>query len=148
MYKNILIATDGSDLAAKALANGLALAKSVGASTTVVTVIELWSAFEIAQGGDGGLGEVIAACQKWAVDHANNVLSDAAEKARASGVPCETRSVSDRHPSDGILEVAKHAGCDLIIIGSHGRRGLDRLLLGSVATEVLTHSKIPALIVR
>jgi nucleotide-binding universal stress UspA family protein len=63
-------------------------------------------------------------------------------------VSCETVHVRDRHPADGIMETASQKGCDLIIMASHGRRGFDRLLLGSQANEVFTRSKVPALIVR
>jgi nucleotide-binding universal stress UspA family protein len=63
-------------------------------------------------------------------------------------VSCETLHVRDSHPADGIIMAASQKGCDLIVMASHGRRGVDRLLLGSQANEVLTRSKVPALIVR
>ena len=68
--------------------------------------------------------------------------------AKAAGVSCETVHVKDQHPAEGIIAAAKDKACDLIVMASHGRRGLGRLLLGSQANEVLTHSKVPALIVR
>jgi nucleotide-binding universal stress UspA family protein len=64
------------------------------------------------------------------------------------GVSCETLHVKDRHPGEGIIETAREKACDLIVMASHGRRGLGRLILGSVANEVVTHSTIPVLIYR
>ena len=78
-----------------------------------------------------------------AANYAGKILAAAAEDAKAAGVACETRHVSDRHPSDGILEAAKDAGCDLIVMSSNGRRGFKRLLLGSQATAVLTRVLSP-----
>jgi nucleotide-binding universal stress UspA family protein len=70
------------------------------------------------------------------------------EVAEMIGVSCETLHVKDRHPGEGIIETAREKACDLIVMASHGRRGLGRLILGSVANEVVTHSTIPVLIYR
>lgn len=78
----------------------------------------------------------------------NHILTHAADAAKTQAVRCETVHVRDRHPAEGIIETALQKGCDLIVMASHGRRGVNRLLLGSQANEVLTHSKVPALIVR
>ena len=149
MYKKMLIAIDGSELADRALAHGLALAKEVKASVTVVTVTQLWSAFDMAhkarQDRDRNpmqqFEEIAAASAK--------VILDAAEQtAKRAGVACELVHVPDQHPAEGIIATAEKRGCDLIVMASHGRRAVGRLLLGSQAVEVLAHSKIPALIVR
>lgn len=148
MYKKILIATDGTELAGRALSHGLALAKSVGATVLIATVTELWSALEMVQKAEGQVRDPIGDYERMAAEYATGILEAAEQEAKKAGVACETRHISDRHPSDGIIEAASDGGCDLIVMSSHGRRGVNRLLLGSEAHEVLSHSKIPVLIVR
>ena len=148
MYQRILIATDGSDLADKAVAHGIALAKELKAPICVVTVTEAWSAFQLAELSRMGDTNPIARYEEMAAAAASNILGKAEQLAKAQGVECETLHVQDQHPAEGIIAAAKDKGCDLIVMASHGRRGLNRLLLGSQAHEVLTHSKVPALIVR
>jgi len=86
--------------------------------------------------------------EKAAVAAADRVLQAAAKKGKSSGVAAKAVHVPDQHPADGILQTAKKRRCDLIVRGSHGRRGLRRLLLGSQAYEVVSRSNVPALIVR
>jgi len=148
MYKHILIATDGSELASRALAHGLALAKELKASVTVVTVTPLWSAFEMAHEAGRVNPDPMHRFEDMAAASAKVILDDAAQKAKVAGVTCELVHVPDQHPAEGIIALAKKKSCDLIVMGSHGRRTIGRLLLGSQANEVLAHSKVPALIVR
>lgn len=148
MYKNILIATDGSELGHKAVTHGLSLANSVNAPVTFVTTTENWSATEMAARAARKIPHPIENYEKEQADWANKVLSEAAEEARKIGVICTTAHASDTHAADGIIRTAKDKACDLIVMSSHGRRGVGRLLLGSVATEVLTHTTIPVLICR
>jgi nucleotide-binding universal stress UspA family protein len=148
MYKHILIATDGSELATKALEHGLALAKQDNAQVTVVTVTEPWSAFDMAHEARQGQPDPIGRFEGMAAAVANRILDDAAQRAAAHGVTCNRVYVKDQHPAEGIIATAKDKGCDLIVMASHGRRGVARLLLGSQAYEVLTHCTVPALIVR
>jgi nucleotide-binding universal stress UspA family protein len=145
MYKHILIATDGTELSDKALHQGLALAKALGAEATVVTATEPWESVIV--------GEVAVVLppekfEEMASANAMGVLNKAKELAEKDGVACRTLHVRDRHPAEGILAAAQEKGCDLIVMGSHGRRGLSRMVLGSKANEVMTHSTIPVLIVR
>jgi nucleotide-binding universal stress UspA family protein len=86
--------------------------------------------------------------EEMASANAQSVLNKAKELAEKDGVACRTLHVRDRHPAEGILAAAQEKGCDLIVMGSHGRRGLSRMVLGSKANEVMTHSTIPVLIVR
>jgi nucleotide-binding universal stress UspA family protein len=79
---------------------------------------------------------------------AQKILAGISETARAMGVACETVHVLDRHPADGIVQTADSKNCDLIVMASHGRRGIDRLLLGSQTLKVLAHTKRPVLVVR
>jgi nucleotide-binding universal stress UspA family protein len=148
MYKHILIATDGSELATKALDHGLALAKRDNARVTVVTVTEPWSALEVAHEARLRRPDPIGHFEELAAAAANRILDDAAQRGNAHGVACERVHVKDQHPAEGIVATAKDTGCDLIVMASHGRRGVSRLLLGSQAYEVLTHCTVPALIVR
>jgi nucleotide-binding universal stress UspA family protein len=148
MYKHVLIATDGSELATKALDHGLALAKREGAQTTIVTVTEPWSPLDVSHEVRQGRPNPIGHFAEIAAAAAKHILDGAVQHAKAHGVACEVTHVKDQHPAVGIVAVAKERGCDLIVMASHGRRGVSRLLLGSQAHEVLTHCTVPALIVR
>jgi nucleotide-binding universal stress UspA family protein len=148
MYHRILIATDGSELANKGVAHGIGLAKDLKIPVCVVTVTEAWSAFELARVSRMGNSNPITRYEEMAAAAANNILGKAEQLAKTQGVECELVHIQDQHPADGIIATAKEKGCDLIVMASHGRRGINRLLLGSQANEVLTHSKVPALIVR
>jgi nucleotide-binding universal stress UspA family protein len=148
MYKHVLIATDGSELATKALEHGLALAKRDNAAVTVVTVTEPWSVLEMAQQARERRPDPIGQFELIAIDAANRILDDAVQRAKTFDVSCNRVHVMDRHPAEGIIATAKDKGCDLIVMASHARCGVSRLLLGSQAYEVLTLCTVPALIVR
>lgn len=145
MYKHLLIAFDGSEVAQKALQQGIELAKVHGARVTMVTVTEPWHAFSAGETTVSfPIDEYEANVTKWATE----VLSEAAEFATAANVDCQTIHVENRYPADGILETADQQNCDLIVMASHGHRGFTRLLLGSQANRVVTHSNRPVLICR
>jgi nucleotide-binding universal stress UspA family protein len=145
MYKNLLIATDGSELADKGVTHGLGLAKALGAKVTVVTVSDPWTIFVTGEvGASFPIDEYEKACEV----NASAILSAVAKRAEALGVPCEKRYVKEQFPAEGILETAKSTGSDLIVMASHGRSGVQRLLLGSQANKVVTHSSVPVLICR
>jgi nucleotide-binding universal stress UspA family protein len=144
MYKHILIATDGSELAGKAVAAGFDLARSLGAKATAVTVTEPWTAVT----GEAAFGFPLDDYEKSVKETASRILTGVSTLARKADISCATVHVKDQYPSEGILEAAKKGGCDLIVMASHGRRGLGRLLLGSEAVKVLTHSTLPVLICR
>lgn len=148
MYRRILIATDGSELASKAVAHGIALAKNLNVPVTVVTVTEAWSSSDLVGAAAHGKQNPITQYEEMAAAAANNILGKASEIATSQGVLCDVVHMQDRHPAEGIIAAAEQNGCDLVVMASHGRRGIGRLLLGSHAYEVLTHSKVPALIVR
>jgi nucleotide-binding universal stress UspA family protein len=148
MYHRILIATDGSELADKALSHGIELARQLKVPICVVTVTPRWSAFELGYSAQLGEPNPLGRYEEMAAAAANNILGRAEQLAKAQGVACELVHVPDQHPAEGIMTAAKDKGCDLIVMASHGYRGLNRLLLGSQAYEVLTHSKVPTLIVR
>jgi nucleotide-binding universal stress UspA family protein len=148
MYRNILIATDGSDLASKAVDHGIMLAKKIGASITIVTVWEIWSSDEIASEVGRGVANPMQRIEEIATKLAERILAEAKTAAQDAGVDCETIQVRDRAPAEAIIANTDERGCDLIVIASHGRRGLNRILLGSVTTEVLAYSKVPVLVLR
>ena len=145
MYKHLLIATDGSELAQKAVDHGLGLAKAVDAKATVVYVTEPWGAVAY---GEYAVAYPPGEYEKNAAAVAARVLSAATASASKGGARCETLHVKDQFPAEGIILAAKQQGCDLIVMASHGRRGLTRLLLGSQAVAVVTHSSVPVLICR
>lgn len=144
MYKHILIATDGSELAEKAVKTGLTLAKVLGAQATAVTVSKPWTSVVT---GEASAGFPFDAYEKAAGDAAAKILASVSNVARQLNVTCATLHLKD-FPADGILQVANDRGCDLIVMASHGRRGFSRLLLGSQAMRVLTGSTVPVLVCR
>ncbi|MPZ38947.1 MAG: universal stress protein [Rhizobiales bacterium] len=148
MYKRILIATDGSELASRAVSHGIKLAKLAKAPVSVVTVTDSWSPFEMAHDYDRGKEDPIGNYEAVMSAAAKNILDNAGEVAKSQNVDCALIHVADKRPAEGIVATAEEVGADLIVMASHGRRNIDRLLLGSQANEVVTHSKVPVLIVR
>lgn len=147
MYQKILVATDGSPLSKKAVTSAIDLAALAGAELVALKVIPRYpqSYFE------GGLAlqaaEVSRVEQEWA-DAAQAVV-DAVQKAgMAKGVKTRAVTVKSDLVSDAVIGAAKKHKCDLIVMASHGRRGIKRLLLGSETQLVLTHSHIPVLVLR
>ncbi len=145
MYKHILIATDGSDLSAKAVDQGLTLAATLKSKVTVVTISEPWSSVV---SGEMAFGFPIEDYDKSVAANARKILAGVTQSARTAGVACDVVHLPNQHPADAILDAAKSRNCDLIVMASHGRRGLSRLFLGSQAARVVTHSTIPVLICR
>jgi nucleotide-binding universal stress UspA family protein len=145
MYTHILIATDGSELAERAVEQGLTLAKTLGSKVTAVTVTEPWTA---AVSGEWAVAFPVEDYEKAAAANAAKVLAGVQAAAARHGVDCKTVHVKDQFAAEGIVEEAKTRGCDLIVMASHGRRGIARFVLGSQATRVLTHSTVPLLICR
>ena len=149
MYKKMLIATDGSELAGRALEHGLKLAKLVGAEVTILTVTEPAAVVGAGYASIAGtmidpMPELIQAQE----DAAKQVLTVAETAAKAAGVAVQTRLIDNSFPAEGIVAAAAETGADLIVMGSHGRRGIGRLLLGSQTSNVLAHSKVPVLVTR
>lgn len=144
MYKHILIATDGSELAGKAVTAGLALAKTLNAKVTAINATEPWTAMVT---GEAALAFPIEEYEKSAEENATKMLSEVSAAAKKQGVACDTMHVND-FPAEAIIATVKARGCDLIVMASHGRRGLARMILGSQAMRVLTLSTVPVLICR
>ncbi len=145
MYKHILIASDGSELAGRAVEQGLTLAKTLGSKVTAISVTEPWTA---AVSGEWAVAFPVEEYEKAAAANAEKILAQVSDAAAGLGVACETVHIKDQFAAEGIVEEAKARNCDLIVMGSHGRRGLVKFILGSQATRVLTHSTTPMLICR
>jgi nucleotide-binding universal stress UspA family protein len=145
MYTNILIPTDGSELAGKAVQHGIALAKAIEAKVTVLTVSPPFHVFTFET---QMVEDTPAEYKKTTQERATKILGGAAVAAKAAGIACETLHVEHEHPFQAIIDGAKSKGCDLIVMASHGRRGISALVLGSETVKVLTHSKIPVLVHR
>jgi nucleotide-binding universal stress UspA family protein len=145
MFKNILIPTDGSDLSRKAMLYGVQLAKLTGAKVVAFTVR---APYVVAS-----MDAVIAIGSQEQFDvetkqYAAHALTQAEMAAQAAGVPIETLEEVNDQPYRAIVDVAAANHCDLIVMASHGRRGVAALLLGSETQKVLTHSKVPVLVYR
>jgi len=140
MYTHILIPTDGSELAGKGVQHGVALAKLIGAKITILTVLppDMITA-------DREVDEIRKASKQ---KHAEEVLGTVATQTQTAGVACETIQVEHEHPYQAIINTADSKGCDLIVMASHGRRGISAIVLGSETVKVLTHCKIPVLVYR
>ena len=140
MYTHILIPTDGSELAGKGVQHGVALAKLIGAKITILTVLppDMITA-------DREVDEIRKASKQ---KHAEEVLGAVATQTQTAGVACETIQVEHEHPYQAIIDTADSKGCDLIVMASHGRRGISAIVLGSQTVKVLTHCKIPVLVYR
>lgn len=148
MYNHILVPTDGSDVAQKGVNHALSLAKALQAKVTIVIVTERFPYY--VSGGVGWVGlpmdvESYDAAQKEFADQQLKRVQEAADKI---GVSADLLHVENANPADAILEAAVARGCSLIVMSSHGRRGVGRLLLGSQTNSVLTHSPVPVLVVR
>ncbi len=149
MYRHILITTDGSELAQKGVDHGIALAKAIGAKVTLVTVTEPFPIQATALGsGWVASGADFERYDQGQKEFAQSALSAAKESAARQGVEADTLHIADAQPAPAILETAAGRNCDLIVMASHGRRGVGRLLLGSQTAEVLAHSRTPVLVVR
>ena len=144
MYKNILIATDGSSLSARAVEHGTNLAKAVGATVLLLTVCERFHVFAIESDQLGQTASFRVHMQK----HAERTLAEASEIARTIGVDASTLHMEDDAPYQAIIRTAEGQRCDVIVMASHGRGGVSALFLGSETMKVLSHSKIPVLVVR
>lgn len=149
MYARILIATDGSELADRAVDHGVQLAKLAGSEVTIVTVTE---PVTIVGGGYatvvGGVVDPIPELIEAQEKSARDLLQRAANRAADQGITAKTILVDNSFAADGIVATANEIGAELIIMGSHGRRGLNRLLLGSQTNNVLAHTKLPVLVTR
>lgn len=148
MYKHILIATDGSELARKGVVQGLALAEGLGAKATILTVAEPLAPEAIAAAESAGFFQAANRYdQQIAADMQQRLAALESETAKHS-IEIDLRHDVHEHPAEAIVAYAELNGVDLIVMTSHGRRGIQRLLLGSQTSAVLAHSTLPVLVIR
>jgi nucleotide-binding universal stress UspA family protein len=145
MFKHILLPTDGSRLSEDAIRMGVQLAKTVNAKVTGFYVMPEFHVFTYKT---EMLEDTKREFAKDSKAHAAQYLSVIETAAKAAGVTCEIVSATHDHPYEAIIRVAKQRGCDLIVMASHGRKGVQAVLLGSETQKVLTHSHVPVLVCR
>jgi len=149
MYQHILVPTDGSELSLKAARTAALLAKELNAKITAVFVIPPYAPPSV---GDGAVIWPDQYGPDRFKDHSEKIANTALEKVKAEAaaakVDCDGIFVTKVHPWQGILDTALGRQCDLIVMASHGRKGLEGMLVGSETTKVLTHSKTPVLVCR
>ena len=144
MYQRILVPTDGSEMSTRALQAAASLARLTGARLEVLSVKEPCPYSAISEMQPVPPQEFFDAQERTAQARVTAAL----EAARAHGVTAEGATVEALHPWEAILDHAKAKDCDLVVMASHGRRGLGALLLGSETQKVLTHSTLPVLVIR
>jgi nucleotide-binding universal stress UspA family protein len=145
MFKHILLPTDGSELSEAAIHKGIQFAKSINAKVTGFHVILPFHVFTFQT---EMLEDTKEQFERDSQAHAERCLDVIKKAAAEAGVRCDTDSVVASHPYDAIIKAAEAKGCDLILMASHGRRGVQGLLIGSETQKVLTHTKRPVLVVR
>lgn len=147
MYKRILIATDGSELSDKAVQSGLSLAALSGASVVALKVVPRYPRSYFEGGMPVEASDIQRIEKQW--DEAAQALVDGVKTAGdAQGVSVKAMVAKSDLVAEAVIAAAKKHKCDLIVMASHGRKGIKRLLLGSETQHVLTHSHIPVLVLR
>jgi nucleotide-binding universal stress UspA family protein len=144
MYRSILIPTDGTEITAKAVATGVALAQALGARLSTITVKEPFPYSAISEMQPIPPQEFYDAQERIALVRVNEVVASAGR----AGIACEAFTVEAQHPWEAIIDHAKTQSCDLIVMASHGRRGVSAMLLGSETSRVLVHCDVPVLVVK
>ena len=144
MFKHILVPVDGSETAQGAVEKAAGLAKAFGSAVTVIYVIDPYPFTGLGSDFAYGQAEYLAA----ATAEAGEAIKTSQQLLQDAGVPVKTSVVEAHSIWRGILDAAASAGADLIVMGSHGRHGVEKIVLGSVAQRVLSHSHLPVFVVR
>ncbi len=147
MYQRILVATDGSSLSKKAVSSAISLAALMGAELVALKVVARYPTSYFEGGIVMQAAEIGRVEKQWA-ENGQAIVDAVQQSAQAKGVKTKAITVKSDLVSDAIIAAAKKNKCDLIVMASHGRRGIKRLLLGSETQLVLTHSHIPVLVLR
>jgi nucleotide-binding universal stress UspA family protein len=144
MFRSILIPTDGTEVTAKAVATAISLARALGAKLSTITVKEPFPYSAISEMQPIPPQEFYDAQERIALARVKEVVDSAA----TAGLECQAFTVEAQHPWEAIVDHAKAQGCDLIVMASHGRRGIGAVLIGSETTRVLVHCTVPVLVVK
>ncbi len=145
MFKHLLLPTDGSQMSSNAVHEAIQFAKSINASVTGIYVMPQYQTFTFQT---EMLSDTKEQFEKDSRAHADQFLSVIEKAAAAAAVACDTAVATSDHPYEAIIQAAEERGCDLIVMASHGRKGLQGVLLGSETQKVLTHSPLPVLVYR
>ena len=148
MYKHILIATDGSELADKGMEHGLSLAQALGAKVTVLSVSEPMEERVRQAALTAGVHDPAGRYDQSIADEMKSRFTSIEKRAADLGVVVVLTHEIDENPAEAIVRLADREKCDLIVMSSHGRRGVRRFVLGSQTAEVVTHTGIPVLVIR
>lgn len=144
MFKHILVPVDGSSTAGQAISKAIAVAEAFKSAVTVIYVIDPYAFTGVGADFSYGQAEYLSA----ATAEANEAIKYAKQAFQEHGISVTASVVEGHAIYRGILETAESVGADLLVMGSHGRRGLERLVLGSVTAQVLSHAHLPVLVVR
>jgi nucleotide-binding universal stress UspA family protein len=147
MYRKILVATDGSPLSKKAVASGIELAAATGAELVALNVVPRYPTSYFEGGISIPTEEVAKTERRWS-QRAQEIVDAVRGQAEARGVKSKALVAHSDLVAESIMAAAKRNKCDLIVMASHGRKGIKRVLLGSETQQVLTHSTIPVLVLR
>lgn len=146
MYKRVLVAVDGSEISTKALVSALQLARESGGQVRIVHMVEGLTPMAVDPYGAAWSADVLDSLKKGG----EQILRDAMDIAHASGVPADTElfdSFGERL-AECVVDAAQRFDADLVVVGTHGRRGMGRLLLGSGAEQIVRLAPVPVLVVR
>ncbi len=144
MYKHILLPTDGSELSKAAMRHGIALAKAIGAKVTALVVSTPLNSLVVDPGIVSGALDQYKAL---VAEQTRKYLDNISHRAQEAGVDCGTLCIEHDKPYEAIVDAAKKHGCDLVVMASHGLRGVSAIL-GSETLKVLTHTSVPILVYR
>ena len=144
MFKHILVPIDGSPTSELAVDKAIGLAKAFDSAVTTIYVVDPYPFTGVGADFAYGQGQYLNAAKA----HATDSLAHARKTMEQAGVKVTTATVEAHSPWRGILEAAESGSADLIVMGSHGRNGIEKLVLGSVAQRVVSHTKLPVLLVR
>ncbi|GAB3767157.1 universal stress protein [Ramlibacter monticola] len=147
MYKRILVPTDGSALSKKAIKSAVELAAALGAEVVALNVVPRYPRSYFEGGVSVSVADVARIEKQWA-EQGQAVADEVGKAAAKAGVQSRATTVRSDLVAEAILAAARKSRCDLIVMASHGRRGIKRLLLGSETQHVLTHGNIPVLVLR
>lgn len=148
MYQHILIATDGSELARKGIEHGLALAGQLRAKVTILSVSAPLDQRVVRAALNAGVEDPTSNYDKSINEEMKKRFASIEQRASEKDVVVDLTHEIDEHPAEAIIRLAERLNCDLIVMSSHGRRGVRRLVLGSQTAEVVTHTSIPVLVIR
>jgi len=147
MYQRILVATDGSTLSKKAVRNSIDMAAAIGAELVALYVVPRYPVSYFEGGITISTDDVARTERQWA-DKGQAVVDKVRDAADAAGVKARSVVVRSDLVAESIMSAATKHKCDLIVMASHGRKGIKRILLGSETQHVLTHSQLPVLVLR